>query len=523
MAINIPKDQPPTKVESKPIEWGPYLRQILCGSLVCMGQFTSGSTLAFPSVIVSSLEANKRNLYGQFFELSKTEQDLLGSVTALAGVLGVLLSAKFVNLVGRRRTLSILAAVMFISWIGVALSPSAIVMLVFRFLGGLAYGGFSMVALAYIIELTDDELRGPLALLTAGNIVTGQLVGVLPAYWLPYYHVAFVNSSVPALFFLATIFIIPDSPTALTLEGREDKAKEILTKLRRSSVYLDKEIQSFKDMNALFKDVNVVDSFKNKTILTNLGLVCGIFFVQVFAGYINFVAQTARILKDSGSTMNEHTAIILVEVAQLMGVIAAMFLVKYIGRRGILLVSHAVMGVFILAFATFTYLYADKAYLNNESLLNHGEFHLENFTEFYKSPPVSVVLPYTNTTEYYQYNTTSTLHVLALQSKYPIDASYMEWVPVVLLMAGMFGCCLGTENVPFVLASEYFPTAVRPYAASLCICWSSVLGFVSLQIYTPLQGLITQAGILYMHAAISLCALPYTFFLLKETAGKQVG
>ena len=56
----------------------------------------------------------------------------LGSVTALAGVLGVLLSAKFVNLVGRRRTLSILAAVMFISWIGVALSPSAIVMLAFR-------------------------------------------------------------------------------------------------------------------------------------------------------------------------------------------------------------------------------------------------------------------------------------------------------------------------------------------------------------------------------------------------------
>ena len=28
------------------------------------------------------------------------------------------------------------------------------------------------------------------------------------------------------------------------------------------------------------------------------------------------MAQTARILKDSGSTMNEHTAIVLVEVAQ---------------------------------------------------------------------------------------------------------------------------------------------------------------------------------------------------------------
>ena len=66
--------------------------------------------------------------------------------------------------------------------------------------------------------------------------------------------------------------------------GREDEAKEILTKLRRSDVDLDKEIQSFKDMNKEFKDVNVVNSFKNKTVLTNLGLVYGIFLVQVFAG-----------------------------------------------------------------------------------------------------------------------------------------------------------------------------------------------------------------------------------------------
>ena len=57
---------------------------------------------------------------------------------------------------------------------------------------------------------------------------------------------------------------------------------------------------------------------------------------------------------------------------QLIGVITAMFLVRFIGRRGILMVSHAVMGVFILAFATFTYLYADKAYLNTNRTVDLG-------------------------------------------------------------------------------------------------------------------------------------------------------
>lgn len=88
----------------------------------------------------------------------------------------------------------------------------------------------------------------------------------------------------------------------------------------------------------------------------------------------------------------------------------------------------------------------------------------------HKSPPVSVILSY-NTTDSPSWNATT----LLAGSPYPIDPSYMEWVPVVLLMAGMFGCCLGTENVPFVLASEYFPTAVRPYVSSnFVLCYTRI-------------------------------------------------
>jgi len=37
-----------------------------------------------------------------------------------------------------------------------------------------------------------------------------------------------------------------------------------------------------------------------------------------------------------------------------------------------------------------------------------------------------------------------------------------DWIPLVCLMFAQFGIGLGIQNVPFILASEYFPTAIRP-------------------------------------------------------------
>ena len=36
------------------------------------------------------------------------------------------------------------------------------------------------------------------------------------------------------------------------------------------------------------------------------------------------------------------------------------------------------------------------------------------------------------------------------------------WIPLATFMLAQFGLGLGGKNVPFVLATEYFPTAIRP-------------------------------------------------------------
>merc|ERR1719369_1586420 len=87
-------------------EWAPYMRQLYMVVLVCMSMFTSGATLAFPSVIVSDVAKNHENFWGHRLELSKTEQDLLGSLTAFGGIFGVAVAAMLVGRLGRRRLMA---------------------------------------------------------------------------------------------------------------------------------------------------------------------------------------------------------------------------------------------------------------------------------------------------------------------------------------------------------------------------------------------------------------------------------
>lgn len=42
-----------------------------------------------------------------------------------------------------------------------------------------------------------------------------------------------------------------------------------------------------------------------------------------------------------------------------------------------------------------------------------------------------------------------------------------EWVPLACLVIYMFVMCLGIRTVPYILASEYFPTTIRPQVSAI--------------------------------------------------------
>lgn len=136
---------------------------------------------------------------------------------------------------GRRRVLFALAVFYLVSALGSALAPTLPVFVAFRFLGGLAVGGASVVSPLYIAEIAPARLRGRLVALNQLNIVTGILIAFLSNLAIAHAFPADTAwrwmlgvQAFPAAFFFLLLFFIPESPRWLAKQGRVEEARRVL-------------------------------------------------------------------------------------------------------------------------------------------------------------------------------------------------------------------------------------------------------------------------------------------------------
>jgi MFS family permease len=135
--------------------------------------------------------------------------------------------------------LAVLAVLFLISAAGCALAWNWYALLFFRWLGGVAVGGASVVCPMYITEIAPARRRGVLVAVSQLNIV----LGILMAYLSNYLVVRIVGSEtagtwrwmfgvmgLPALAFLATVLMIPESPRWLVKQGRATQAEAVLAR-----------------------------------------------------------------------------------------------------------------------------------------------------------------------------------------------------------------------------------------------------------------------------------------------------
>ncbi|KAF2351999.1 Major facilitator sugar transporter-like [Trinorchestia longiramus] len=206
-------------------------------------------------------------------------------------------------------------------------------------------GGVSVTGMAYIVEISDDVMRGPLTLVSSVSLYL----------------------------------------------GRKADARKYLLRLRTQGADVDAQIQSYVDLNQAFQNTKLIDSLKNRKVIKNLSVVFVLFIIQACSGYPVFSVQTARVLQYSGSTIDPTTGTIAVQAAQvrtvdpttgtiavqaaqIVGVVLAMLCVTKLGRRGTLMVSQSVMGLSVCALAVYVHLMVPS------STLTHSPNHYANNT-----------------------------------------------------------------------------------------------------------------------------------------------
>ncbi len=201
-----------------------------------------GFLFGFDSGVISGAEKAIQSEFG----LSAFWHGLVVSVALVGTLFGVFAAGKPSDRFGRRPTLWAMAVLFMVSALGCAFTPTSQsigphALGWFRFIGGLAIGGVSVVVPLYIVEIAPGRWRGLLVGLNQLNIVFGILASYITNYLVARYmpdfdprivwRVMLGVECIPIAAFMLLLVTIPESPRWLVRVGRVADATKVLARV----------------------------------------------------------------------------------------------------------------------------------------------------------------------------------------------------------------------------------------------------------------------------------------------------
>ncbi len=168
------------------------------------------------------------------------------SAALLGCAAGAYLAGDFSERYGRPRTMILASALFIASGILSGAARSLVELSLWRLIGGVAIGVASVVAPAYIAEISPARIRGRLGSLQQLAIVTGIFAALLGdfalahlagsataplAFGLPAWRWMFWSEVIPAVVYGIGAFSLPESPRWLAARGRTEEARAVLVSL----------------------------------------------------------------------------------------------------------------------------------------------------------------------------------------------------------------------------------------------------------------------------------------------------
>ena len=313
-----------------------------------------GFLFGFDSGVISGCEQAIQNE----FHLSAFWHGLIVSGALIGTVIGVFTAGTPSDRWGRKPTLWLMGALFLVSAVGCAFTPGdptwgPYLLGIFRFIGGLAIGGVSVVVPLYIVEVSPGKYRGRLVAVNQLNIVLGILVSyvsnLLVAYFMPHvdarivWRVMLGVECLPIFLFMALLVTIPESPRWLVRMGRIDAARAIFARVGYPEI--EKTIgEVVASVKAAAAGVQVA-LFQRKYLKPILLAFFIAFFNQVSGiNAINYYApRIFQMIFGEGSEMASLAGTVGVGTVNLVFTILAFFFIDRVGRRALIIGGSALM------------------------------------------------------------------------------------------------------------------------------------------------------------------------------------
>lgn len=395
-----------------------------------------------------------------------TEQEWIVSVLLLGAIGGAAIAGYSADFASRKWTKVASGSIYVVAALGCAFAVNVPMLIAFRGLLGLAVGTASFVSPLYISEVAPPRVRGGLVSFNQLAVTSGILIAYIvnflfkdvPGDWRWMLGIAVIPGAALAIGMLT----VPHTPRWLAQHDRNDKAREILERLRENddNADVDAEMDEIREANEKEGGSRVKDLFKPRIRpLLIIGLGLAVF--QQFVGVNTVIYYAPTILSATGLTDSSSVAqTVFVGVTNVVFTIVAVLLLDRVGRRKLLLIGTAGLTV--------------------------------------------------------------ALAVLGLYFLLPVlqqNAGYLALGGLLLYIAAF---AIGLGPVFWLMISEIYPTGVRSKAMSVSTMVNWAANFIVAGTFLTMTHAITQQGTFFVYTGIAIVA--FIFFALKvpETKGRSL-
>ncbi|EJX08910.1 sugar transporter family protein [gut metagenome] len=437
-----------------------------------------GFLFGYDTAVISGTTSQVTSVFG----LDTLQQGWYVGCALIGSIVGVLMSGLLSDKLGRKLTM-ILSAVMFsVSAVGCAFCADFNQLVAFRIIGGIGIGVVSVVSPLYISEVSVAQYRGRLVSLYQLAVTIGFLGAYLMNYQLLAWSESAVSSAdggwmnlifvdevwrgmlgmetIPALLFFLIIFFIPESPRWLIVQGKEQRALDILERIYQSVKEATYQLQETRSMiaSSLQSDWCLL---LQPGIRKAVFIGAGIAILGQFMGVNAVLYYGPSIFENAGLSGGDSLFYqVMIGLVNALTTILALVIIDKVGRKK--LVYYGVSGMVV------------------------------------------------------------SLCCIAFYFSFGNAWQIPSWVLLFFFLAYVFCCAVSICAVIFVLLSEMYPTKIRGLAMSIAgfALW---IGTYLIGQLTPwmLQSL-TPTGTFLLFAMMCVPYILIVWKLVPETAGKSL-
>jgi putative MFS transporter len=258
-----------------------------------------------------------------------------GTLFFLGMLIGAYGFGRLADKVGRRNVLILTVACDALFGVLSIFAPSFAILLVFRFLTGIAVGGTLPVDYAMMAEFLPAKSRGRWLVALEGFWAIGTLIVALAAWAASVagvqdaWRYIFAVTAIPALLGLGLRFFVPESPLYLLRSGRLEEAKttvnRVLTTNGKPALGFEEELVSAPQ--------GVSEGLFSGGLRRRSLLILAIWFLVSVSYYGVFTWMPAKLAGDGFGFVRGYGFLVFVALAQVPGYVLAAYGVEAWGRK----------------------------------------------------------------------------------------------------------------------------------------------------------------------------------------------